>query len=315
LRRIRQPRRLPPNPPRGPVLPLIHGDRNRILQPKNEEAVPGYLQDVSVTIHSGDAQGSGTLVTRDGVAYVWTAGHVVENRRRQREVIDPKSGGKKTLVEFGDVQVVKELLDNGRYSGRIELDAEVIRYSNSETGDDLALLRVRKKNFVNVSAVFYLGADIPNIGTELLHCGSLKGQFGSNSMTRGILSQIGRVYQENVYDQTTCTAFPGSSGGGIYLKDGRYVGMLVRGSGETFNLIVPMRRLSEWADRVGVRFAIDQNAPVLSDEEMRKRPVEDAGTNVEFNAKAAEARKPYGLGDVDPALKFMIAKSTTQPSD
>jgi hypothetical protein len=55
--------------------------------------------------------------------------------------------------------------------------------------------------------------------------------------------------------------------------------------------------------------------PSLSDEEMRKRPVEDAGTNVEFNAKAAEARKPYGLGDVDPALKFMIAKSTTQPSD
>ena len=41
---------------------------------------------------------------------------------------------------------------------------------------------------------------------------------------------------KRIFDQTTCVAFPGSSGGGVFLKrdDPRYVGMLVRGAGEGF---------------------------------------------------------------------------------
>ena len=62
------------------------------------------------------------------------------------------------------------------------------------------------------------------------------------------MSQVGRVLDlgsggGTVFDQTTVTAFPGSSGGGVFLTDGKYVGMLVRGAGETFNLIVPVRRM------------------------------------------------------------------------
>ena len=77
-------------------------------------------------------------------------------------------------------------------------------------------------------------------------------------MTRGIVSQVGRVLSlgtgdGTVFDQTTVTAFPGSSGGGVFLsersgdKAGQYMGMLVRGAGETFNLIVPVRRMRSWA--------------------------------------------------------------------
>jgi S1-C subfamily serine protease len=251
------------------------GQATKPVEQKLPKDVPVYLQDVSVTIHAAGAQGSGVIVTRKDVNYVWTAGHVVDGLRKSRLIIDPKSGATKTLIEFDDARVVKELVENGRRVGEVSMEAEVIRYSNADTGEDLALLRVRKRSYEKASAVFYLESQIPKIGSPLLHCGSLRGQFGSNSMTSGIVSQIGRVYMNTVYDQTTCTAFPGSSGGGVYLNDGRYVGMLVRGAGEGFNLIVPARRMHAWAKKVGVEFAMDESLPVPSEDELKKGQLED----------------------------------------
>lgn len=241
-------------------------------------ALAAKLQGVSVTIHAGGSQGSGVIKTRGDTNYVWTAAHVLTGLRRTREVVDPASGAKKTVVEFDDAKVVKELIENGRSVGRLEMDAEVLRYSDADHGEDLALLRVRKKNFVTDSVQFYLDDDTPPVGAKLLHVGSLLGQMGSNSLTSGIVSQHGRVYRGTVYDQTTCAAFPGSSGGGVYLDDdGRYVGMIVRGAGETFNLMVPIRRLREYSKRVGVEFAIDDGIDVPSEAELRKTPVEEVG--------------------------------------
>ena len=100
-------------------------------------------------------------------------------------------------------------------------------------------------------------------------------------MTRGIISQVGRVLNLGsgdgvVFDQTTVTAFPGSSGGGVFLsersegKGGQYVGMLVRGAGETFNLIVPVRRMKRWADSQDIGWALDTNLEVPSLEDILK---------------------------------------------
>lgn len=246
------------------------------------------LTDISVTIKTDRGQGSGTLFVRkhgnDQVAYVWTAAHVIESLRKVRPVIDTKTGTNKFVVEFKDAEIVQELNQDGRRIGEIKMDAEVVRYSDAEQGHDLALLRVRKKNFVPAeqTATFYLDESIPGQGTELFHVGSLLGQVGANSLTTGIISQNGRVLKFGanavIFDQTTVTAFPGSSGGGVYLKnDGRYVGMLVRGAGETFNLIVPVRRLREWAKKAGVEFAMDQKVEMPAEEELKKIPVEDSG--------------------------------------
>ena len=49
-----------------------------------------------------------------------------------------------------------------------------------------------------------------------------------------------------VFDQVTAVAFPGSSGGGMFLKaNGEYVGMLTQGvmKLQGFNFIVPVRRI------------------------------------------------------------------------
>jgi hypothetical protein len=198
------------------------------------------------------------------------------------------NGASKTVVEFGDAQIVQEFRENGRRIGEQKFDARVVRYSDADHGEDLCLLEVRKRNFVpkTTTVVFYEG-EIPEIGTELWHVGSLLGQVGANSLTSGVVSQIGRVIDDLgangvVFDQTTVTAFPGSSGGGVFLKEnGQYVGMLVRGSGEQFNLIVPVRRIREWAEDAKIEWAMDTDKKMPSDKELKELPIEDAGVTFE----------------------------------
>jgi hypothetical protein len=92
-----------------------------------------------------------------------------------------------------------------------------------------------------------------------------------------------------VFDQTTVAAFPGSSGGGVYLKsDARYVGMLVRGAGETFNLIVPVRRMVHWAEKNKIMWALDAKVKMPSSDELAKMAIEDVGADF---SKESEERK------------------------
>ena len=251
------------------------------------------LQEVSVTIKAGHREGSGVVKTRDRVNYVWTAAHVVAGNRRMRSVID-SNGTSRTIVEFTDVSIVQSLYEAGRKVGQIEMLAEVIRYSDAEYGEDLALLRVRKRNFIEASASFFLEDRIPTVGTKLLHVGSLHGQGGSNSVTDGIISQPGRVLKDGkVYDQTTVTAFPGSSGGGVFLEDnGLYIGMLTRGAGETFNFVVPIRRMRNWAERTGVLFALDDSVAVPDAETFAKMPIEDVGRDFKSGKSAESSAGP-----------------------
>ena len=251
-----------------------------------EKSMADHLQNVSVTIRSegtfSNGEGSGVIFTRkdskgNTVNFVWTAAHVIDNLRSTREVL--VGGTKKTLVEFKDPMIVKEIRQGGRTVGRLQMDAEVLKYSDADDGHDLALLRVRKFNFVEDTVTFNLSDDIPKLGTDLLHVGSLLGQMGANSMTDGIYSQHGRLIKslnKYVFDQTTCTAFPGSSGGGVYLKsDASYVGMLVRGAGEGFNLIVPVRRMKDYCEKHKIMWALNPKLEMPSEDEIRKMSIEN----------------------------------------
>jgi hypothetical protein len=250
------------------------------------------LQDVSVTVKAGRGEGSGVIITREvsvgdvkeKINFVWTAAHVVASLRSVRNTIE--GGIPKKVVEFKDAQIVKELVEKGRRVGEIKMDAKVIKYSDADSGDDLALLLVRKRNFVDQNILFYLSNDPVPVGTELYHVGSLLGQVGSNSMTRGIMSKVGRVLQLGngsgvVFDQTSAPAFPGSSGGGIFLTEssgddsGRYTGMLVRGAGETFNLIVPVRRMRKWAKSQDILWALDETLEVPPYNDILNIPIEN----------------------------------------
>jgi hypothetical protein len=246
------------------------------------------------------------------VNLVWTAAHVIDNLRTERKVL--VNGSPKTLVEFKDPIIVKEIRQNGRTVGRLQMDAEVLKYSESEKGHDLALLRVRKLNFVTDSVTFYLDKKILPLGTDLLHVGSLLGQMGANSMTDGIYSQHGRLIKslnKHVFDQTTCTAFPGSSGGGVYLKkDARYVGMLVRGAGEGFNLIVPVRRMVDYCEKHKIMWALDKSIKMPTEAELKDMPVENTPKDEEegedAEKEAAKKMFPFMLRVTYP--KVLIIK-------
>ena len=251
-------------------------------------ATPEQLQDVSVTIKAGEAQGSGSIVTRkignDSISFVWTAAHVINNLRVTRKTISPT--GVKTTVEFKDPEVLQERKQDGRRVGEVKFTCKVVKFSDADYGEDLALLMVRCKNAypLEVSMKFESKGYIPSIGTELSHCGSLMGQFGANSYTTGLVSQVGRTLEQKganvqVFDQVTVTAFPGSSGGGVFLRDsGVYVGMLTQGvmKLQGFNFVVPVRRIHAWADKSGIAWALD-DSPVPSLEEIEKIEVEDGG--------------------------------------
>lgn len=269
-----------------------------------DDKVVNHLQNVSITVGAGKGTGSGVIVTRNGVNFVWTAAHVVDGLRKTREVIDGASGTKRVVVEFDDAKIIQMLIEDGRKVGQLEFDAKVIRYSDADNGEDLAILMIRKKNLVTVNTEFYKG-DVPPLGTDLWHVGSLLGQMGANSLTSGIVSQHGRVHSGKVYDQTTVTAFPGSSGGGVFTKDGKYVGMLVRGAGEQFNLIVPIRRMRAWAKKAKVEWALDETLKVPSLEELEKMPIEDTGFTFTHKAAVEKPEKPEDKPE-ENKLKFLI---------
>jgi S1-C subfamily serine protease len=263
------------------------------------------LQDISVTIKApsggmfgGESQGSGVMFTRGDTTFVWTAGHVVAGLRHERHIIDPDTGTDRTVIEFRDAEVVQEFTEDGRRIGEMKFDAKIIKYSEPDNGQDLSVLEIRKKNFTKVTTVFYLDESIPKIGTKLLHVGSLLGQFGSNSLTSGIVSKIGRTLDLGntnvIFDQTTVTAFPGSSGGGVFQEsDYRYIGMLVRGAGEQFNFIVPVRRMKDWAKSTKIMWAMDPKVAMPSAEERQKIPVEDSGHSFKPAYDKAAAGVPH----------------------
>ena len=261
-----------------------------LAAPVTDQKVLDNLQKVSVTISvNGRGRGSGTLFTREvspGVhkSYVWTAGHVIDDLRTERSVIDKKTGTKKIIVGFKDCQIYQETIQDGRKVKQEYLDCKVICYSNCETGDDQAVLEVRMRNYTTETTVFYLGDEIPGIGTELIHVGSLLGDIGSCSFTTGVTSQVGRLlalndnYAEAVYDQTSAVSFPGSSGGGVFNQEtGQYVGMLTAGirDAQGFAWYVPVRRQIEWAKSMNMLWAMDANVPMPSEADLKAIPIDD----------------------------------------
>ena len=298
-----------------------------VLGAEKKQDTADHLQNVSVTNRSegewSNGEGSGVIFTRkdasgNQVNFVWTAAHVIDNLRSTRKVV--VDGTPKTLVEFKDPMVVKEIRQDGRTVGRLQMDAEVLKYSDADDGHDLALLRIRKFNFVKDTVTFHLDKDdIPKLGTDLLHVGSLLGQMGANSMTDGIYSQHGRLIKslnKYVFDQTTVTAFPGSSGGGVYLKsNANYIGMLVRGAGEGFNLIVPVRRMQDYCEKHKIMWALDPTVAMPDEDDLKKMPIEHAPKEKkqEDTADRADAKKmfPYRLKVTYPK-KIIILQPKTE---
>lgn len=184
------------------------------------------LQASAVTVVTERGSGSGVVVLHtNGTAFCWTAAHVVQGSK-------------------GDVTLVKEVVVAGRAVGRFSVQAEII---SCNTTQDLAVLKPRSGYFFKTGAKFESATFIPNLGDPCVHVGSMQGLPGAESVTTGVVSFAGRVMEGLIFDQTTATATPGSSGGGVWSTGGKLIGIVVSGFSDTFSFIVPVRRMHEWA--------------------------------------------------------------------
>jgi len=230
----------------------------------------------TVTVISGNAQGTGVVFVHNQEGFVLTAAHVVRNSVYKEE----------KKVKTRDVLVQKIVFEDGEEVGTFTLRATILVFDEDE---DVALLKMRSKTRLWTEGAIIPPAErlTPKVGDFVFHCGSLGGtDLAPESLTFGVVSAVGRVIggigKGKVFDQTTATAIPGSSGGGVFLKEtAEYIGMITLGSGETISLFVPIRRtlkvLGDWG-YAHVLGRPDLNAPkpkTLQDIPLSDKPEED----------------------------------------
>lgn len=285
-------------------------------QRDNTQSVVKHLQDTSVTVRVdtpfGSSSGSGTIVVRNfngtNVAFVWTAHHVVEHLRQIRTVSG--SHGDRKVVSYGDPTIVKQLLQDGNTTGDTRLFCKVLTCSPK---NDIAILQVRQYNSYGTGVEFDLSEEVTPVATELFHCGSPAGQaLGHNSLTSGIIAANGRMFDGLSYDQTTVNALPGSSGGIVARRgDGKCVGLLTLGirNADSFNYIVPSRRIVEWCKENDLLWAVDPQAKLPALKDLNNIPIEDTLVQKGVNGVSADQKSEEESSDSNLLWKKMLFKS------
>lgn len=202
-----------------------------------------YYKSITCLIDSKDSRGTGVFITStNGIIYCLTAFHVVESSKR----IFGNS--------FDDVKVDIFTVQDDIKVGLIESDAEVYKYDERE---DLCLLKLRQKYFTTNCVKFYKGdeKDI-KVGFPIFHLGNFWGITGFYSYSEGIINHKGRILEEKKYWQGNLEVMNGSSGGGVYLSDSSYIGMVTR-KRETACLFIPLSRIKDWANKNEIGYLIN----------------------------------------------------------
>lgn len=245
----------------------------------------------SVSIDNAFGSCSGVVFTRkdstclNDVSFVWTAGHLVHNTREfalqlfSLESINEKVPGLLNVVTVTYYQTKNSKI----ISTNIQIGT-VIKYSHPSTnGIDIALIRLRNPIPSTKSTVFHLEDSIPQLGDDVFTISSPYGLYGTAS--KGIYSFIGRIDSERAeYDQTTMPIFPGSSGAGVFLSNGKCVGFAIAIKHPSLNFILPIRKVKEWAIRENVLWALDENYPMPTDIELMFMPATDTTTIQKTNS-------------------------------
>ena len=158
---------------------------------------------VSVLTYNGEitedystlvGQGTGTIISKDG--YIITNAHVIGNSRSY---------------------LVNIILNNEK-----EYQAKIVGY---DTWTDLALLKIDAKD---LTAVKFGDSDLIEIGQDVIAIGNPGGTAFKNSLTKGVVSAVGRelTINKNVeYIQSDAVINPGNSGGPLCNIYGQVIGI------------------------------------------------------------------------------------------
>lgn len=137
-----------------------------------------------------------------------------------------------------------------------EGEAEVLAY---EQCSDIALLVIRTEH-VWPQEQLHWSLEGLSAGEDVWFVGNSCAERGQGTVTSGIFSFQDRWCREGLtLDQASCPTFPGASGGMICLQhDGKMIGFVRGGVGETFTTFVPARRVHQFCTERGLSWAFVQ---------------------------------------------------------
>jgi S1-C subfamily serine protease len=211
------------------------------------------------------SEGSAVCISEYGNrSWFITAAHVVRHAAYKFHFEDEN----KREIRFKDVIVYIPEVENGEFVGWHQYLAKVVKFSCDILGYDIAVLMAKpSRKVVDYHVDISEKTDI-KIGMPITHVGSLLGIYGSNSLTKGYVSAVGRIFSEKVFDQVTCDTLPGSSGGGVFDSDFKLLGIISRTAGSGFRLMVPARIIRKFLKQSKIEFLIDDKADKVSIEEL-----------------------------------------------
>jgi len=232
--------------------------------------VDGYEANV-VLVEQAEGCGTGVIVRNGEHEFVWTAAHVVDNLEKVATVVDPVSGKPKLEVTYTDAKVVRLLKKDNRIVGEEFRYAEILRYSDSELGYDLCLLRSR-------SPIAKTGAkwatSTPKVGTEVFHIGCPEGRKGYNTFIQGSVSATNRprdsirpAPEAPKLDMTqfTLSITRGCSGGPVFSKpDGKVIAIVTQIIPSNYSIAfgIPTEVVQKFAKEAKCEWAFDTSIPV-----------------------------------------------------
>jgi len=204
-----------------------------------------YIRDCSVLVRlevgGGTGTGTGVIVKNGEDGYIWTAYHVVNSM---------SLGDQATIEKYPEVfgSQKKFLTDN----------ATLIALSMEH---DIALLKLDSPDkFYHSTIIETENVTLP--GIDVYHVGNMNAKVGS--VTKGVVSRYSRnlihpliVGSYSLLIETTCQAYKGSSGGGIFNKDGNIIGivsMVDPTAGIT--IAISSNEIVAWAESENLRDAL-----------------------------------------------------------
>ncbi len=239
-----------------------------IARPRDIQGILAKVVPAVVAIQTGGGgAGTGFVISSNGV--VVTNSHVIEGAGGQIEV---------------------------SFSDGTSLSAEVLGRS---VDNDLAVLKIKGEN---LPAVALGSSDSLKVGDEVVAIGNALALDGGLSVTRGIISGMGRTVPEaetgatlfNVL-QTDAAINPGNSGGPLVNSDGEVVGINTALAGGSQN--------------VGFAISIDSAKQVIEDLTSGKQ-VRTAFLGVETRAVTPALAKELGLETKQGALIRRITRGS-----
>jgi len=210
-------------------------------------------QDSVAIVETPDGWGSAVAFKVRGSdrTFFLTAKHVVENK--------------------GDLKIRVESHIRGFKSGHFEVPAQTVFIS---PGCDAAILTIPPVNWK------FRGAKIerflPRVGTEVYAVGNMHGANFDNTVSQGIVAQLGVRPQDvpnfpwSLVDQTTAINLPGSSGGPVFDRaTGRLLGIQVGNMQSAVFLYLPSRVLLAKSHAEGWGWLFG-DAPVPSEKQLQE---------------------------------------------